>query len=93
MVYGEFVESPQVQYATWLANHLPGEIDSVYFVNSGSEAVEGAIKLAKRATGRTEIVSFQRIYHGSTAAALVTGKMKNENVHSDLCPRQSDTSF
>ena len=73
MVYGEFVESPQVQYATWLANHLPGEIDSVYFVNSGSEAVEGAIKLAKRATCRTEIVSFQHGYHGSTAAALATG--------------------
>ena len=55
MVYGEFVLSPQVEYAEWLAGHLPADLDSVYFVNSGSEAIEGSMKLAKRATGRGEI--------------------------------------
>jgi len=58
MVYGEFVESPQVQFATWIAAHMPAPLDSVYFVNSGSEAIEGALKLAKRVTGRPEIISF-----------------------------------
>ena len=70
MVYGEFVQSPQVNYATWLTNHLPAELDTVYFVNSGSEAIEGAMKLAKRASGRHEIVAFKNAYHGSTHGAL-----------------------
>lgn len=70
MVYGELVESPQVRYARRLAEQLPGTLDSVYFVNSGSEAVEGALKLAKRCTGRTELVSFKNAYHGSTHGAL-----------------------
>ena len=73
MVYGEFVQSPQVQYARWLTDRLPASLDSVYFVNSGSEATEGAIKLAKRVTGRTEIVSFRNAYHGSTMGALSAG--------------------
>src|SRR5690606_13483025 len=58
MVYGEFVETPQVQYAKLLCEHLPSTLNSVYFTNSGAEAVEGAMKLAKRVTGRTEIISF-----------------------------------
>jgi acetylornithine/succinyldiaminopimelate/putrescine aminotransferase len=70
MVYGEFVQSPQVQYAKLLSEHLPSTLNSVYFTNSGAEAVEGAMKLAKRATGRTEIVAFQNSYHGSTQGAL-----------------------
>lgn len=70
MVYGEFVQSPQVQYAKLLTQHLPSSLDSVYFTNSGAEAVEGAMKLAKRATGRTEIIAFQNSYHGSTQGAL-----------------------
>src|SRR5687768_2718011 len=64
MVYGEFVQSPQVQYAHLLTQHLPASLNSVYFTNSGAEAVEGAMKLAKRATGRTEIVAFNNSYHG-----------------------------
>lgn len=70
MVYGEFVQSPQVQYANLLTQHLPSSLNSVYFTNSGAEAVEGAMKLAKRATGRTEIIAFQNSYHGSTQGAL-----------------------
>lgn len=70
MVYGEFVESPQVAYATQLSTHLPETLQSVYFTNSGAEAIEGAMKLAKRYTGRTEIVAFKNAYHGSTQGAL-----------------------
>lgn len=68
LVYGEFVLSPQVQLATALAEHLR-DLDSVYFVNSGTEATEGAMKLAKRATGRFEIIACRRAYHGSTQGA------------------------
>lgn len=70
MVYGEFVESPQTQYATALAARLPQHLNNVYFTNSGAEATEGALKLAKRYTGRTRIVSFKNAYHGSTHGAL-----------------------
>ena len=66
LVYGEFVLSPQVQLATLLSEQLPEPLDSVYFVNSGSEATEGAMKLAKRFTGRYEIISCYDAYHGST---------------------------
>lgn len=68
LVYGEFVLSPQVELATLLAKNLPG-LDSVYFVNSGTEATEGAMKLAKRATGRPDFVACRRAYHGSTQGA------------------------
>ena len=70
MVYGEFVEAPQVQYAKLLTDHLPASLNSVYFTNSGSEAVEGAMKLSKRVTNRTKIISFNNSYHGSTQGAL-----------------------
>jgi len=70
MVYGEFIESPQVQYAKLLTEHLPAGLNSVYFTNSGAEAVEGAMKLAKRLRNRTEIIAFNKSYHGSTQGAL-----------------------
>jgi acetylornithine/N-succinyldiaminopimelate aminotransferase len=70
MVYGELIQSPQVQYAHLLTEHLPPTLNSVYFTNSGAEAVEGAMKLAKRVTGRTEIIGFKNSYHGSTQGAL-----------------------
>jgi acetylornithine/succinyldiaminopimelate/putrescine aminotransferase len=70
MVYGEFIQGPQVKLAQLLSHVLPNGIDSVYFVNSGAEAVEGALKLAKRHTGRTELISFHNSYHGSTHGAL-----------------------
>ena len=70
MVYGEFIQSPQVKLAEYLVKLLPQEINSVYLVNSGSEAIEGAVKLAKRYTGRTKMCSFVNAYHGSSHAAL-----------------------
>ena len=70
LVYGELVQSPQVEYASLLAAHLPPSLDAVYFTNSGAEATEGAMKLAKRVTGRPEIVAFKQSYHGSTQGAL-----------------------
>lgn len=69
MVYGEHVLAPQVELAALIAKNLPDSLDSVYFVTSGSEAVEGAMKLAKRYTGRTEIISAKYAYHGSTQGA------------------------
>lgn len=69
LVYGEFVLAPQVALAELLAARLPDPLDSVYFVNSGTEAAEGAMKLAKRFTGRGEFVSATRSYHGSTQGA------------------------
>lgn len=70
MVYGEFVENPQVHYAKKLTDHLPEQLNSVFFTASGSEATEGAMKLAKRFTGRASMVSFKNSYHGSTQGAL-----------------------
>ncbi|HUQ67807.1 MAG TPA: aspartate aminotransferase family protein [Flavitalea sp.] len=70
LVYGEMIESPQVQYAHLLAENLPPSLNAVYFTNSGAEAVEGAMKLAKRVTGRTDIIAFSKSYHGSTQGAL-----------------------
>lgn len=70
MVYGEYVQSPQVQYARLLVSKLPEQLNAVYFTNSGTEATEGAMKLAKRLTGRTSFVSFLNSYHGHTQGAL-----------------------
>ena len=70
MVYGEMVERPQVEYAVEIAEALPAPLESVYFLNSGAEAVEGALKLAKRYTGRTEMISMRQAYHGSTHGAM-----------------------
>lgn len=70
MVYGEYIQSPQVLLAEKLVGLLPESLSSVYLVNSGSEATEGALKLAKRFTGRGEIISFHNAYHGSTHGAL-----------------------
>lgn len=70
MVYGEFNQSPQVKYAKMLTDLLPEKLNSVYYTTSGSEATEGALKLAKRVTDRTEIICFKNAYHGSTHGAL-----------------------
>jgi acetylornithine/succinyldiaminopimelate/putrescine aminotransferase len=70
MVYGEFNQSPQVKYAKMLTDLLPEKLNSVYYTTSGSEAAEGALKLAKRVTNRTEIICFKNAYHGSTHGAL-----------------------
>ena len=70
MVYGEYIQSPQVNLSKSLADILPEQLNNVYLVNSGTEAIEGAMKLAKRFTGRTEFISFKNAYHGSTQGAL-----------------------
>jgi len=87
LVYGEFIQSPQVQYAKLLADHLPASLNSVYFTNSGAEATEGAMKLAKRVTGRTQIIAFKNAYHGSTQGALsVMGDEYWRNAFRPLLP-------
>lgn len=87
MVYGEFVETPQVQYARLLAEQLPAGLESVYFTNSGAEAVEAGMKLAKRITGRTGIVAFRNSYHGSTQGALsIIGDEYWRNAYRPLLP-------
>lgn len=70
LVYGELILSPQVQYANLLTQYLHNSLNTVYFTNSGAEAVEGAMKLSKRITGRTQIIAFKQSYHGSTQGAL-----------------------
>ncbi len=86
-VYGEFIQSPQVRLAERLTGLLPEKLDSVYFVSSGSEAIEGALKLAKRFTGRTEIISFIDAYHGSTHGSLsILGNETLKNAFRPLLP-------
>jgi len=70
MVYGEFIQDPQLELAKKLASLLPDTLNATYFVNSGVEAIEASMKLAKRYTGRSEIISFKNSYHGSTHGAL-----------------------
>lgn len=83
IVYGEFVLAPQVELAELLAANLPDTLNSIYFVNSGSEATEGAMKLAKRFTGRGEIISAYDAYHGSTqgSASLMSDKFFTRPYH------------
>ncbi len=70
MVYGEYIQEPAVAYAKLLASHLPENLETTYLVNSGTEAIEGALKLARRATGRTELISANSAYHGNTMGSL-----------------------
>jgi len=87
MVYGEIIQSPQVKYAERLAGILPPSLNTCYFVNSGSEAVEGGLKLAKRFTGKSRILSFRNAYHGSTHGALsVQGSELYRNAFRPLLP-------
>jgi acetylornithine/succinyldiaminopimelate/putrescine aminotransferase len=93
-VYGEFIQSSQVRLAQKLTGYLPSDLDAVFFVNSGTEAVEGAIKLAKRATGRTEVISFRNGYHGSTQGALsILGNETLKNAFRPLIPGNSIIEF
>lgn len=94
MVYGEYIQSPQVQYAKKISDLLPDKLESTYFVNSGSEAIEGALKLAKRYTGRTEIISYNNAYHGSTHGALsVMGNEEFKNSFRPLLPDVKHIQF
>jgi acetylornithine/N-succinyldiaminopimelate aminotransferase len=87
MVYGEIIQSPQVKYAERLAGILSPHLNTSFFVNSGSEAVEGALKLAKRFTGKSRIISFKNSYHGSTHGALsIQGSELCRNAFRPLLP-------
>ncbi len=91
MVYGKYIQSPQVQLAALLAENLPQCLQSVFLVNSGSEAIEGALKLAKRVTRRPGIVAFKNAYHGSTHGALSV--LGNEEMKSAYRPLLPDVQF
>jgi len=87
MVYGEFIQKPQSAYAELLTNQLPDSLDRVYFVNSGTEANEGALKLAKKHTGRHKFVAFNHGYHGDTHGSLsVTGRDVYRDPYKPLLP-------
>ncbi|MGI8951154.1 MAG: aspartate aminotransferase family protein [Chitinophagaceae bacterium] len=87
IVYGEFIEAPQIIYAKLLTENLPASLNSIYFTNSGAEATEGAMKLAKRATNRSKIIAFNNSYHGSTQGALsVMGDENWRNAFRPLLP-------
>ena len=87
MVYGKYIQTPQVQFAKKLADHLPESLNNTYFVSSGSEAVEGSLKLAKRFTGRSEIMAFKNAYHGGTHGALsVMGEERLKQAFRPLLP-------
>lgn len=87
MVYGEIIETPQVAYAKKLTEFLPATLNCVYFTNSGSEATEGAMKLAKRFTNRSQIIAFKNTYHGSTQGALsIMGDEYWRNAYRPLLP-------
>ena len=86
-VYGEYIQSPQIKFASKLASILPTTLSSVYYVNSGAEATEGAMKLAKRYTGRAEIIACKNSYHGSTQGALsVMGNEAYKQAYRPLLP-------
>ena len=90
MVYGEYVQSPQYKLAQLLASNLPESLSCTYFTNSGTEAIEGAMKLAKRATGRSEIISCKNSYHGSTQGALsIMGNEEHKAKYRPFCSRRS----
>jgi acetylornithine/N-succinyldiaminopimelate aminotransferase len=94
MVYGEYVQHPQTQYAKLLTSLLPPQLNCVYFTNSGTEATEGALKLAKRVTGRSEIISFKNAYHGSTHGALsVMGNEEYKQAFRPLLPDVKQLEF
>lgn len=94
MVYGEYIQTPQVQLATKITEQLHSKLDSVYFVSSGSEAIEGAMKLAKRASGRPEIIYMNNAYHGSTQGALsVIGSEEFKRGYRPLIPMNHSIDF
>lgn len=87
MVYGEYIQSPNIQFAQKLTSLLPDSLNCVYLVNSGTESIEAAIKLARRVTNRTKIISFEKSYHGNTLGALsVSGNELKKAAFRPLIP-------
>ena len=94
MVYGEYIQKPAVAYTKLLASHLPYPLETTYLVNSGTEAIEGALKLARRVTGRSEIISAHHAYHGNTMGSLsVMGYEPRKSVFRPLIPDVSFITF
>lgn len=94
MVYGEFIQTPQSKFAQLLCDQLPEMLDRVYFVNSGTESVEGALKLAKKYTGRSKFVAFHNSYHGDTHGSLsVTGRSVYRDPYKPLLPNVHFADF
>lgn len=94
MVYGEFVQEPQTKLAKLLSENLPKSLSCSYFVNSGTEAIEGALKLAKRYTGKSKIISFKKSYHGSTAGSLsIMGYENQKSNYRPLIPNCISINF
>ncbi len=94
IVYGEYIQQPQVAYAQLLVAHLPASLNCVYFTNSGAEATEGAMKLAKRVTKRSKIISCNQAYHGSTQGALsIMGDEYFRNAFRPLLPDISHLNY
>ncbi|MDX1592042.1 MAG: aminotransferase class III-fold pyridoxal phosphate-dependent enzyme, partial [Balneolaceae bacterium] len=87
MVYGEYIQKPQSRFAGLLTQQLPDSLDRVYFVNSGTESIEGGLKLAKKYTGRSKLVAFENSYHGDTHGSLsVTGRSVYRDPYKPLLP-------
>jgi acetylornithine/succinyldiaminopimelate/putrescine aminotransferase len=87
MVYGEYSQSPAVQYCKLLASLLPAPLDKTYLVNSGTEAIEGALKLARRTTGRSQLISCHNAYHGNTMGSMsVMGFEERKQIFRPLIP-------
>ena len=94
MVYGEYVQSPQYKLSELLAKNLPENLSCTYFTNSGAEAIEGSMKLAKRATGRSEIISCKDSYHGSTQGALsIMGNEEHKAKYRPLLPNCNTITY
>lgn len=94
MVYGEYIQKPAVEYAKLLASHLPFPLETTYLVNSGTEAIEGALKLARRVTGRSQIISAHHAYHGNTMGSLsIMGYEPRKSVFRPLIPDVSFITF
>ncbi len=94
MVYGEYIQKPAVEYAKLLASHLPFPLETTYLVNSGTEAIEGTLKLARRVTGRSQIISAHHAYHGNTMGSLsVMGYEPRKSVFRPLIPDVSFITF
>ncbi|TYA94796.1 aspartate aminotransferase family protein [Seonamhaeicola marinus] len=87
MVYGEYIQRPAVELAKLLSDNLPASLEKTYLTNSGTEAIEGALKLAKRATGRSEIISANKAYHGNTMGSMsVMGFEERKQAFRPLLP-------
>ena len=87
MVYGEYSQSPAVEYCKLLAEHLPFPLETTYLVNSGTEATEGALKLARRITGRSQLISCHNAYHGNTMGSMsVMGFEERKQIFRPLVP-------